>query len=130
MVLTVANESTWIRTPHQDRGQQTAERIVVAAEQLMAKRPFREIAVAEIVREAQTSQSSFYARFPDKSALLGYIYERHARAQTEFIEGLLNPEHWREVPLAQVIRQTFPLIVAGYKARQGLIRAFHLAPPW
>ncbi|MFO0948000.1 MAG: TetR/AcrR family transcriptional regulator [Planctomycetota bacterium] len=116
--------SPWMKSARQDRGQQTAERILTATEKLMAKRPFREISVAEIVREAEASQSSFYARFPDKGALLGCIYERHSHSQKALIDALLSLEHWRGVPLAKTLRATFPVIVAGYRSRQGLIRAF------
>lgn len=124
MIKPEALPSTWMKSARQDRGQQTAERILAATEKLMAKRPFREISVAEIVREAKASQSSFYARFPDKGALLGCIYERHSQSQKALIDALLAPDHWRGVPLARILRETFPVIVAGYQARQGLIRAF------
>lgn len=116
--------TVWMNSPRQDRGQQTAERIMTATEQLMAKRPFREISVAEIVRKAKASHSSFYARFPDKDALLGMIYERHNHAQNEMIDELLAVNRWRHTPLAKTIRETFPRIVESYRKRQGLIRAF------
>lgn len=116
--------SVWMNLPRQDRGQQTAERILAATEQLMARRPFREISVAEIVRKAKASHSSFYARFPDKDALLGLIYERHNAAQSEMIDELLAVDRWRHTPLAKTIRETFPIIVESYRQSQGLVRAF------
>ncbi len=116
--------SEWSKQTHQDRSQQTLERILQATQRLMATRPFRQISVAEIIREAKASVSSFYARFPDKEALLGCIYARHAKAQMALIDELLALERWRGVPLSHVLRQTFPLIAAGHRARQGLIRAF------
>jgi len=116
--------TVWMNSPRQDRGQQTAERILTATEQLMAKRPFREISVAQIVRKAKASQSSFYARFSDKDALLGFIYERHNASQNEMIDELLALDRWRNVPLAKTIRETFPVIVESYRKSQGLVRAF------
>lgn len=117
-------DSSWVHSAQQGRSQRTLERILAATERLMARRPFREISVADIVREAKASISSFYARFPDKEALLGCIYERHARSQIGLIDELLTLDRWRDVPLAVVLRRVFPMIVAGYRERQGLIRAF------
>lgn len=90
----------------------------------MALRPFHEIAVAEIAQEADASVSSIYARFPNKEALLGAIYERYSNTQRKMIDELLSPAQWQGVSLAQTLRATFPIIVAGYQARQGLLRAF------
>ena len=116
--------SKWTRAAQQDRSRRTLEQILAAAERLMAKRPFHSISVAEIAKEAGASISSLYARFADKEALLGAIYESHARHQRELVDRLFCPQRWEGMPLAQIVRQSFPVMVAGYRARQGLIRAF------
>lgn len=114
----------WSRKAHQNRSRLTQERVLDATERLMALRPFHEIAVAEIAQEAEASVSSIYARFPNKEALLGAIYERYATLQRNMVDELLSPARWQETPLAETLRATFPLIVAGYRTRQGLLRAF------
>jgi len=116
--------SKWTRAAHQDRSRRTLEQILDAAERLMATRPFREISVAEIAQVAGASISSLYARFTDKEALLGAIYERHARHQRELVDQLFAPARWEGRSVSQIVRQTFPLMVQGYRARQGLIRTF------
>ena len=100
------------------------ERILDATERLLKKRPFREIAVAEIAQEAKAAPTSLYARFESKQAILGALFERHALAQRKLIEELTDPARWEDVPLAIVLRRALPFIVAVYQEKQGLIRAF------
>jgi AcrR family transcriptional regulator len=122
--LNAESQSTWAHEGLQTRSRRTLERILDATERLMAARPFRDISVAEIAREANASLSSLYSRFTDKRTLLGAVYERHASSQRERMAQIFDSKRWKGVPLASILRQTFPLIVAGYRERQGLIRAF------
>jgi len=69
----ISDPTTYNRPPQQDRSSRTEQRILDATKRLMAERPFHEITVAEIAREADASVSSFYARFRSKEALLGTI---------------------------------------------------------
>ena len=39
------------------------------------------------------------------------------------IDQLFDLSRWQGVPLAAVVRQTFPVVVASYRGEQGLIRA-------
>jgi AcrR family transcriptional regulator len=117
-------DSRWINPALQLRSRDSLERILAATSRLMAKRSFRDITVAEIAQEANASPTSVYARFENKQALLGALFERHAIAQREMIGQLLEPARWQETPLAVTLRQTFPAIVEAYRAKQGLIRAF------
>ncbi len=64
------------RPPKQRQSQQTRERILPAAEELLRDKCFDDISVAEVVARAQSSSGSFYARFPDKRALLYALPER------------------------------------------------------
>ena len=63
-----------IHAPLQDRSRRTFEAILDATETLLARRPFEEISIAEIVLKAGSSTGSFYARFPAKDALLPALY--------------------------------------------------------
>ena len=73
-------DSKWTHRPVQLRSQQTMQRILDATERLMAKRPFREVSVAEIAQEAKASPTSLYARFENKQSLLGALFEQIGRA--------------------------------------------------
>lgn len=117
-------QTRWNRPAQQDRSSRTEQRILAATERLMADRPFQEISVAEIAREANASVSSFYARFRSKEALLGTLFERHAEGQKKLFDDVFAPDRWKDAALAEVIRTGVPLIVSGYRSRQILVRAF------
>ena len=68
--------------PKQARSLQTAERITAAALELLERKSFAEMAVAEIARRAGVSVGGFYARFPSKDALLQYF-------DVTVVEGIL-----------------------------------------
>ncbi len=116
--------SGWVNPAVQVRSRETLERILDATQHLLDRRPFREITIAEIAKNANTSPPSIYARFENKQALLGALFERHAVAQRALIERLFELDRWQSVPLAATLRQTLPVMVAAYRAKQGLIRAF------
>jgi AcrR family transcriptional regulator len=122
--LAIESESRWIVPATQARSRNSLARILDAAVRLMDKRPFRDITVSEIARVAKTSPTSVYARFENKNALLGGLFERYAIAQRDRVATLLDLELCRVVPLAVTLRRAFPEIVADYRRNQSLIRAF------
>ncbi len=69
--------------PKQQRSRQTAERITAAALELLERKSFAELSVAEIARRAGVSVGGFYARFPSKEALLQYF-------DATIVEGILS----------------------------------------
>jgi AcrR family transcriptional regulator len=120
----IERASKWVNPAVQLRSQETLARILDATERLLTERSFQSISVAEIAKAAGASPPSLYARFENKQALLGALFERHAAAQRVWIKQILAAEVWRDVPLAAMLRQTLPAIVEVYRAKQGLIRAF------
>ena len=124
MKTDVLTSETWNRPAQQDRSSRTEQRILEAAERLMELRPFHEITIAEIAQEATASVSSLYARFPSKEALLGAVFDRFAAAQWQMFDEVLSLERWTDVPLSETLEHAFPLLVEGYRQRQGLVRAF------
>ena len=90
----------------------------------MADRPFHEITVAEIARQAKASVSSFYARFRSKEALLGALFQQHTDNQRALFDEVFAADRWTEITLADLIRKTVPMIIAAYRERQVLVRAF------
>lgn len=61
----------------QQRSKATQSRILKATESLLRNELFDEISIRRIVREAETSIGSFYARFRDKDALLHALYAKY-----------------------------------------------------
>src|SRR5688572_27091468 len=83
-----ARPSPRLRPPKQARSQRTLERLLVAAEALLAERAWDEIGVAELSKAAGTSVGAFYTRFADKDALLDLLAERYRADMARFAEQL------------------------------------------
>ncbi len=72
----------------QQRSQKTQERILRATERLLKKHSFDSISVRRIVKEADTTIGSFYARFRDKDALLPVLYANYEAKLTRELARL------------------------------------------
>ncbi len=114
----------WVRPPRQARSQETLDRILDAAEQVLAERGFEGASVAEIVRRAQSSVGAFYARFHDKEALLGCLHERFCEEAIATTDVALDPEHWQGASIREILQETIPFLTRVYFERPGLIRSF------
>ena len=116
----------WIRPPQQARSQETLHRILDAAEALVAEKGFEDTPVAEIVRRADSSVGAFYARFPDKEALIHALYERYLEQATATADAALDPERWSGAELEEIIDAVVRFLVSVYREQRGLIRSFVL----
>jgi AcrR family transcriptional regulator len=110
--------------PQQERSRKTLERILDAAESLILERGAEAATIPEIVRAARSSVGSFYARFPDKRALLETLHERATRQSVERASLLLAPEAWATVPTAEVVRAFVALAVDLFGQRRSIMTAF------
>jgi AcrR family transcriptional regulator len=91
------------RPPQQRRSAATLDRIVRAAEELLAERSFEEATVDDIVARAGSSKGSFYSRFADKEALLAYLGgECTAQAKASWAEQL-DPDATEGMPVEEVV---------------------------
>lgn len=116
----------WIRPPQQARSQETLHRILDAAEALVAEKGFEDTPVAEIVQRAGSSVGAFYARFPDKEALIHALYERYLEQATATADAALDPERWSGAELEEIIDAVVRFLVSVYREQRGLIRSFVL----
>lgn len=114
----------WVRPPRQVRSQETLDRILDAAEALVAEKGFEDATVAEIARLAESSVGAFYARFRDKDGLLYALYERYFEQATATADAALDPARWEGVPIPRILRSVVRFLVEIYRERRGLIRAF------
>jgi AcrR family transcriptional regulator len=121
-----ANELRWVRPPLQARSQETLERLLDAAEQLVAEKGFEDATIAELVRRAESSVGAFYARFRDKEGLLYALYERYLEQAIATADAALDPLRWAGASIPAIVRTVVPFLVSVYRERAGLIRAFVL----
>jgi AcrR family transcriptional regulator len=108
------------------RSQETLDRIVDAAEALVAEKGFEDATVAEVARLAESSVGAFYARFHDKNGLLYALYERYLEQAMATTDVALDPARWEGTPIPVLLRAVVRFLVEVYRERAGLIRAFVL----
>jgi AcrR family transcriptional regulator len=115
-----------VRAPQQVRSQETLDRILDAAEHLVAEKGFEDTPVSDVVALAGSSVGAFYARFRDKEGLLYALYERYLAQATATADVSLDPARWQGVGSATLLREVIRFLVSIYREQQGLIRAFVL----
>ena len=100
--------------------EQSRERIVSAAEALVRDRPYAELTVDDVMREAGFGRTIFYRHFDDLGELL-------MRAGREAIDGLLEAqEAWNGARMGdghEVVRSAIEPAVAVYQRHGPLLRA-------
>jgi len=124
MSTAVVSQVKWAHPRAQARSEETLTRLLDATEALLARRRFEDISIGEIVRKSRSSVGAFYARFPDKDALLGCLYERFRHEQAALTDALFDPARWKNDSLAAVLTAAIPFLVTLHRERQGLLRAF------
>jgi AcrR family transcriptional regulator len=114
---------TTIRPPRQARSERTLERILAAAEELAAERPFDEIPVDRIVERAGTSVGAFYKRFPTKDALLPGVLARMQERNLQRVRAALATPTARRMPLAARVVTLLSHQADAYRRHRATVRA-------
>ena len=124
MMMAPRSELEWVKPPRQARSQETLDRILDAAERLVAEKGFEDSPVAEIAARAGSSVGAFYARFHDKDGLLHALYERYYEEAVATADAALAPERWQGARVAELIPIVIRFLVSIFRERRGLMRAF------
>jgi AcrR family transcriptional regulator len=120
------NMSTRFRPPQQHRSQETLDRILDAAEQVLDAKSFSEATLAEIMERAGVTVGAFYRRFPDKDALLHLLDERFFSELYARADATLDPSLWNNAPLSAIVAGFVAQAAELYRARRGLLRSLFL----
>ena len=107
----------------QKRSEARLKGIMQAAAGLLAKRDLQEISVADIAKAAGVPVGTFYQRFDNKDALIGYILQELQQAQLGEMAQLLRADRWAGVGLEKRIDWLIDQLVAAARAKPGLVRA-------
>ncbi len=118
------NQVEWVRPTHQARSQETLERLLEAAEEVISEKGFNSATVSEIVRRAKSSVGAMYARFNDKDSLLSCLHERFYEQALATAEVALDPQRWQGASISDIFSAAVPFVVHMYHLKRGLIRAF------
>ena len=74
------------------RQRKTRRQLTQALVELMEARPFQELSVTDICRQAMVHRTTFYAHFTDKQELLHYLM---SQVEQECIAACVPPPVWR-----------------------------------
>ena len=118
------NRVEWVKPTHQARSQETLERILDAAEEVISERGFDNATVSEIVRRGKSSVGAMYARFNDKDSLLVCLHERFCEQALATTEAALDALRWEGATIGEIFSAAIPFLVHVYHHKRGLIRAF------
>jgi AcrR family transcriptional regulator len=116
----------FFRPPQQVRSRETLDRILDAAEQVLADKAFGEATLAEIMERAGVTVGAFYRRFPDKDALLHHLDERFFAELHRKADDVLDPARWMDASSREIIRGFVAQAVDVYSSRRGLLRSLFL----
>lgn len=113
----------WVRPPQQARSQQTLERLLDAAEQLVDERGIEGITVAEVARRAGSSVGAFYSRFSDKDALVRTMFQRFHEQALATAELAFEAGRWADTPLDRMLETMVSFMLKVLQQRRQLIAA-------
>lgn len=92
-----------IQPPKQERSRRTEANILAATRELLKTKNLADIAISEITSRAGASVGSFYARFPDKIALLLALQENAMLDVRSNLSKRLDPENWKGASLKTTV---------------------------
>ena len=110
----------------QERGKQTLERLLDAAEQMLDFVGLEGATVPAIAAGAGVSVGTVYKRFPDKDAVLRAVHDRFFTDLLAANQFALDPAKWVDTPTVELVTTLVAGMVEGYRSRKSLIRALLL----
>jgi AcrR family transcriptional regulator len=122
----MSNRRSPANPPLQSRSRATLDRLCRAATELLDLHDWPAITVAQIVARAESSVGSFYARFPDKDALLDHLDETYT-GRALALSAEFSAWAGRGQPtLDELVHELVLGLVQFHRADRGLIRALVL----
>jgi len=115
----------WIRPPRQARTQESLERLLDAAETLLADKRFEDVHVAEVASRADSSVAAFYRRFQDKDALLHALHERVCEEALATADDALDPGRWDGAAIREILETIVPFLIEVLQGRESLDLAIY-----
>ena len=103
-----------VQPPKQARSRRTYHRLLEAAGELLADRPFDDITIDEIAERAGYTKGAFYARFDSKAALLRHLVARLTDGALDAWSAFLAPERWEGATVSDIVEGFVHRMVAIY----------------
>jgi AcrR family transcriptional regulator len=99
-------------------------RLLDAAESLVAEKGLDAVNVVEMARRAGASVGGFYRRFRDKEALIHAVHERFCEEARATADAALDADRWAGASAAEILSEFADFLVHIYRERAGFFRAF------
>lgn len=113
-----------VRPPAQARSRATFDRLLDAAEELLAEAGLEGTSMAQVAARADSSVGALYTRVPDKAALVRAVQLRILDRQVAAMASLAADERLTSAPLDQVIDRFITTIVTMVRAHAPVVSAF------
>jgi AcrR family transcriptional regulator len=113
-----------IRPPKQRRSQETLERVLTAAEELLVEVGYDGFTLSEIGRRAQVGMGSVYIRFNNKETLIAAVHQRMLDRQAA--HGIQLPSPWDSPrpSLDEMVAASVRVIAESFASDSALLRVF------
>lgn len=114
------------RPPRQPRSRASLDRLLAAAEQVIAERGVASLTVQEVARRAGLAAGTLYTRFANKDALLRALTAAFFDRARRTADALLDDPRWRAMGPRPLVAAIVRTLVKSYRAKRSLLRALHL----
>jgi AcrR family transcriptional regulator len=111
------------RPPLQERSRKSLQRMLDAAEVVIAKRGLEGAILPRIAAEAGISPANVYRRFRDKDALIEAVFHRLAARSSAATAAQFDPEEVRPIGIEKFSRKVIEGMIRNFRADAGLSRA-------
>ena len=123
----MSSPDTGLRPPQQRRSRESLERVLRAAEELLATRGYDGLTITEVSRHAKASVGSVYGRFENKDALVLEVHRRMLERLTDpIVDGVLAIGDDASLDLRGVVDRAARHFADSTNAERALLRAFML----
>jgi AcrR family transcriptional regulator len=123
----MSEKKTPYNVPQQKRSRESLERLLDAAEERLAAVGIEAFTIADVVGAADLSVGAFYARFPDKTALLHAVQDRfHERIEPP-IHAEMRRRGAQGHNLSEAVDFLIDILAAHFADTRELSRAFMMS---
>lgn len=114
------------RKTHQSRSRETRDKLLNALENLLRKKDFTDISVAEIARVAGVSTASIYRRFDKKQGFIPVLFELYLERLGEWAASTEAHLNLEGCSLREALHKVAVVAWAQLQQQTHILRAVHL----
>ena len=117
-------ELTPYKSPRQKRSRESLERLLESAETQIRQNGIESLTISGVVGNIGLSVGAFYARFPDKTALLHAVQDRFHNRLEPIIREQMMAEAGSATSLAEAVERSIDVLIRNVVGERELSRGF------